>query len=153
MERSCSPPKLPAEVWSPGEEDSTCQAGRWQLGGNCTVGQPGRREPEGRVIPAQRVHLSAAIRLLFAEEEALREQGIPLLLLGNELPIFSCQRWKNWVAAGVGDFRVGREMEEFLVDILWSFALPQPRLRAFLRVENLRWIRQGEEKIFIKDGW
>lgn len=57
------------------------------------------------------------------------------------------------MAAGVGDFRVGREMEEFLVDILWSFALPQPRLRAFLRVENLRWIRQGEEKIFIKDGW
>lgn len=57
------------------------------------------------------------------------------------------------MAAGVGDFRVGRETEEFLVDILWSFALPQPRLRAFLRVEKLRWIRQGEEKIFIKDGW
>lgn len=26
---------------------------RWQLGGNCTVGQPWRREPEGQVIPAQ----------------------------------------------------------------------------------------------------
>lgn len=62
------------------------------------------------------------------------------------------------MATGVGDFRGAGENEPQGIpqskktSFLWLFALPQPHLRAFLRVENLRRIRQGEEKIFINDG-
>lgn len=47
------PSRAACRSLEPREEDSECQAGRWQLGGNCTVGQPWRREPEGQAIPAQ----------------------------------------------------------------------------------------------------
>ena len=51
-------------------------------------------------------------------------------------------------------------MQEFPTDIIWSFALPQLHLgggrwqegKAFLMVENLRWIREeGAKKLY--QGW
>lgn len=51
-------------------------------------------------------------------------------------------------------------MQEFPTDIIQSFALPQLHLgggwwqkgKAFLLVENLRWIREGEKSL-TEDGW
>lgn len=97
------------------------------------------------------MQLSAAIWLLLQEKKHTGSEASHCFSLKMNFPFLLKALGK------VGDFRAARGNEpqgtqEFLVDLLWLFALPQPPLRTFLSVENLRWIRQGEEKIFVKGG-